>query len=80
LDKSGNLYGTVQYFNGVVFKIDPSGTKTDLYAFTGGSDGSGPVSNVILDSAGNIYGTAPYGGLSAGCGDMGCGVVFKIAP
>jgi uncharacterized repeat protein (TIGR03803 family) len=80
LDTSGNLYGTVQYFNGAVFKIDPSGTETELYVFTGGTDGSGPISNAILDSAGNIYGTAPYSGLGAGCGDLGCGVVFKIAP
>jgi len=44
-----------------------------LYNFTGGSDGANPQSNLTFDSAGNLYGTTPGGGL-------GYGVVFEISP
>lgn len=32
-------------------------TYTVLYSFTGGSDGASPMSRLVLDSAGNLYGT-----------------------
>jgi uncharacterized repeat protein (TIGR03803 family) len=54
-----------------------------LYTFTGGADGGGPQSGVVLDSAGNLYGTTNYGGTpepEIGCGGIGCGVVYKLAP
>ena len=81
-DSAGNLYGTTNgaYSDvggggtnnaGVVFKVDTSGHETVLYSFTGGADGSSP-NGVILDSAGNLYGTTTYGGAS------GAGVVFKV--
>jgi uncharacterized repeat protein (TIGR03803 family) len=76
LDATGNLYGTTELggaqFRGVVFKLDTVLTETPLYSFTGGSDGSEPTAGVILDSAGNIYGTTYYGGTA------GVGVVFKV--
>jgi uncharacterized repeat protein (TIGR03803 family) len=83
-DKAGNLYGTTQdggaYRWGTVFKLSPDGTETVLYSFTGGSDGGGPYAGVIIDAAGNLYGTTPYAGdLSCDYGD-GCGTVFKVAP
>jgi uncharacterized repeat protein (TIGR03803 family) len=65
-----------------VFKLDPaSGTETVLYSFTGGADGSNPSAGVLLDTAGNIYGTTDNGGLIP-CPDdpFGCGVVFKLDP
>lgn len=50
-------------------------TYTDLHDFAGGAnDGAGPGANVTLDDAGNIYGTADFGGAH------GDGVVFKLAP
>jgi uncharacterized repeat protein (TIGR03803 family) len=75
-DASGNLYGTT-YFGGtasagVVYKLDTSGNETVLYSFTGGTDGANPYAGVILDSAGDLFGTA-FGG-----GTAGCGVVFKV--
>ncbi len=81
-DSAGNLYGTT-YFGGptnagVVYKVTPSGQETVLYAFAGGADGSNPFAGVILDSAGNLYGTTLYGGLTSCTG--GCGVVYKVAP
>ena len=45
-----------------------------LYSFKGGSDGSSPISNLVADSAGNLYGTTSDGG--SGCA---CGVIFKLA-
>jgi uncharacterized repeat protein (TIGR03803 family) len=60
----------------VVFKLDTTGKLRVLHAFTGGSDGGNPDS-VVLDGAGNLYGTATTGGR---CRDQGCGVVFKITP
>lgn len=74
-DEAGNLYGTAisggTTGNGVVFKVDPSGTETVLYSFTGGTDGALPEAGLIRDIKGNLYGATAYGGL-------GCGVVFKL--
>lgn len=81
-DTAGNLYGTTYSGGksnaGVVYRLTPAGQESVLYAFTGGSDGGNPYASVILDSAGNVYGTALYGGLSNCTG--GCGVVYKVTP
>lgn len=56
-------------------------TYTVLYNFTGGTDGGAPMSTLILDSAGNLYGTTKNGGDPACIGNNGtCGVVFKLDP
>jgi uncharacterized repeat protein (TIGR03803 family) len=47
-------------------------TYSVMYSFTGGTDGAQPYSGVIRDVAGNLYGTARYGGTS------GFGIVFQI--
>ncbi len=83
MDKSGNLYGTTAYGgghdSGVLFKLAPNGAETVLYAFTGGSDGALPASALMRDHAGNLYGTALYGG-NAGCYfKQGCGTAFELA-
>src|SRR5271165_2979883 len=69
MDAAGNFYGTTfadgAYGLGSVFKLSPgpSGwTYTSLHDFTGGDDGANPVSNVLFDAAGNLYGTASAGG------------------
>jgi uncharacterized repeat protein (TIGR03803 family) len=87
-DANGNFYGTTVeggisgcFYGscGVVYKIDGSGQETVIYSFTGGADGGTPYDGVILDSSGNIYGTAGNGGINGnGCAGIGCGVVFKI--
>jgi uncharacterized repeat protein (TIGR03803 family) len=46
-----------------------------LYSFAGGSDGSKPESAVIMDAAGNFYGTTALGG-----SNCDCGTVYKLAP
>jgi len=90
MDSAGNLYGTTNadgaYNKGNVFKLTPSAngwTYTDLYDFTGGSDGGYPISNVVVDAQGNLYGTTAYGG-SGPCTSRyngnGCGTVWEITP
>lgn len=82
MNSSGNLYGTAYgagaYGLGSVFKLSPSEsgwTYTSLHDFTGGSDGANPVSGVVFDTQGNLYGTAAYGGST-----NGDGVVWEITP
>ena len=58
---------------GTVFKLS-NGKETVLHSFSG-PDGIYPQSSVVLDSAGNLYGTATNGGLG---GTHGPGTVFKI--
>jgi uncharacterized repeat protein (TIGR03803 family) len=53
---------------------------TILHNFTGGSDGSTPYAGLSMDRAGNLYGTAAYGGRRGGdCGENGnCGTVYTL--
>jgi len=50
-----------------------------LYAFTGGADGNDPQSKVIVDNAGNLFGTTNRGG-TGDCFSSGCGTVFELSP
>jgi uncharacterized repeat protein (TIGR03803 family) len=63
---AGNLYGTAHgggsFGKGIVFKVDPSGTETVLHGFTG-SYGADPEAGLIMDTAGNLYGTTPSAAL-----------------
>ena len=90
-DTAGNLYGTTSDSSycqstigcGNVFKLDPSGTVTVLHRFGGTSDGANPTGRLVLDSAGNLYGTTHTGGGTRCKGGpklivVGCGTVFKI--
>jgi len=76
-DSEGNLYGTTAGggdFNlGTVFKIDASGNESILYSFQAGDSVGGPVSNLILDPAGNLYGTSESGGRSS------AGSIFEVS-
>lgn len=86
VDVTGNLYGTTEAGGqgdcfgracGVVFELAPTtGGKwkqTVLYRFVGGNDGEIPSSGVVLDGAGNIYGTTQDGG-----GTCNCGTVYEL--
>ena len=61
MDGAGNLFGTTNAggtsFLGTVFKLAPDRTYNVLHSFTGGSDGAGPISSLIADASGNLYGT-----------------------
>jgi uncharacterized repeat protein (TIGR03803 family) len=87
-DSAGNLYGVTFRGGdsncdrgsscGVVFKVDANGKETVLHRFTGKADGAYPVGSLARDSAGNLYGTANYGGNLACDQGFGCGTVFRL--
>jgi uncharacterized repeat protein (TIGR03803 family) len=86
MDSAGNLFGTTQYAqqsDGTVFEIGANGTNTLLYAFGVGeagsaasSQGAGPIAGLILDNAGNLYGTTIFGGTNG----FYNGTVYKLSP
>lgn len=82
LAADGYLYGTADSGGandaGLVFKIDTAGNLTNLYTFTGGSDGSGPFGGLTQDAGGNFYGTTEFGGLKTCQLQLGCGTVFEL--
>ena len=75
-DAAGKLYGTTYKGgasgNGTVFKLAKSGKLTVLYSFKGASDGENPYDGVVLDPAGNLYGT------TFGAFGIDYGTVFKL--
>jgi uncharacterized repeat protein (TIGR03803 family) len=93
--RRGNLYGTtamgtsgvdqLEYEWGTVFELTPEAdgfwTERVVYAFKGETvDGYFPQAGLILDAAGNLYGTTMFGGgidYEDGRG-FGFGTVFKI--
>lgn len=81
-DKQGNFYGTTYIGGannfGTLFKLAPDGTETVLYSFCALSncaDGESPYPGLIMDKAGNLYGTTNRGGAN-----IYYGTVFKFAP
>jgi uncharacterized repeat protein (TIGR03803 family) len=50
-------------------------TYNVLHRFAGGQDGAYPMAGLVMDGAGNLYGTTSEG---SGCGGAGCGTVFKV--
>jgi uncharacterized repeat protein (TIGR03803 family) len=93
LDSKGNLFGTTFMRGdpvanvGVVYKLSrqPDGEwiYQVLHTFEGSSqkDGASPKAAPLVDSSGNIYGTAYQGGSNPHCTDgNGCGVIYKLSP
>jgi uncharacterized repeat protein (TIGR03803 family) len=77
-DLSGNLYGTTAFggadSGGTVFQVSRSGggwVGTEIYTFLGAYI---PAHGVIVDSAGNLYGTTIFGG------QFNAGLVFELEP
>jgi uncharacterized repeat protein (TIGR03803 family) len=85
IDANGNLFGTTSIGGdlslnsglgvGTVFEIaGPNYTTVNTLAmFHGSSDGESPNHGVLVDSAGNVYGTTTYGGTT------GNGTLFELA-
>jgi uncharacterized repeat protein (TIGR03803 family) len=83
-DPSGNLYGAASEVcgggGGTVFELTPSGgswTYSLVYSFTRDANctpGGGPEGTLVMDGAGNLYGTTVCGGAN----DLG--TVFKLTP
>ena len=82
-DAAGNLYGTTQQGTpnggGLVYKLTRSGNQwneTVLYNFT--DVHAEPDTGVVMDAAGNLYGTLTYSGIQS-C-TFGCGLVYELSP
>src|SRR6266851_8410752 len=81
-DAAGNLYGTTSAGGisshyaggaGTVFEITAAGTYSILHKFgSSPTDGEAPRGSLILDDAGNLYGTTIAGGA------YGKGTVFEL--
>jgi uncharacterized repeat protein (TIGR03803 family) len=80
IDANGNLYGTT--YNGgtstncpsgcgTIFKVDPTGAEVVLHSFDK-LDGRDVSTDLIMDSAANLYGTTTSGGAAD------YGTVFKL--
>ena len=82
MDAKGDLFGTAYQGGkdgqGTVFELKPpkkgetAWTFSLVHSFTGKDDGGAPWSTLILDNAGNLYGTASQGGTGV------VGVVFEF--
>jgi uncharacterized repeat protein (TIGR03803 family) len=77
MDGSGNLFGTTKAGgadgDGVIFELASGATATTtLYSFTNSTDGKEPLSSLILDSSGDLIGTAEQGGANSD------GTLFKL--
>ena len=85
----GTLYGTTEKGGangyGTAFKMTPPGKddatwpETVLYSFAGGSDGAYPLSGLVSDGFGALYGTTTYGGANCDVTSW-CGTVFLMLP
>ena len=85
-DGAGNLYGVTETTcgwdctPGTIFRVSPAGKETILHYFNE-EDGAVPSGTLVLDSEGNLYGEAEWGGNLSSCSPgeyRGCGVVFKL--
>jgi len=85
-DQAGNIYGTTDgggaNNEGTVFELTPSGggyTENIIHSFGSGTDGAAPEAGVVLDTAGNVYGSTTSGGTGTECSN-GCGTVYQLMP
>jgi uncharacterized repeat protein (TIGR03803 family) len=73
----GVFYGTTSTGgasgDGVIFKINSSGSQTVLHSFSGGTDGANPWGQLIRAKNGVLYGTTTGGGAT------GTGTVFQVS-
>jgi len=86
LDDAGKVYGNIgpgEYDNGAVTELVPGAggwTQSYLYSFcakSGCPDGAIPVSGVVFDGSGNLYGTTEYGGTGQ-LGGLGGGTAYQL--
>lgn len=78
-DAAGNLFCTTEYGgnsigDGTVFELKRDGTHSVIHAFDRTTEGFRPMSRVVFDDAGNLYGSTFF---SRGAGS---GAIFKLSP
>ena len=80
-DVTGHLFGTTSGGGsgfGTVFALTlvpgVGWERSILYRFTGGPDGAAPITDLMADATGNLYGTTSAGGPDGG------GTVFELSP
>ncbi len=84
-DNAGNLYGTTTFGGGgacqdgcgTAFKLTGSGsnwTESVIHTFSASGDGQQPWAGLILDQAGDLYGTTVQGGIYR------YGTVYQLTP
>jgi uncharacterized repeat protein (TIGR03803 family) len=92
-DHAGNLYGTTSQGGsiglGTIFELIPGANgqwkEKTIHSFTGyPNDGASPAAGLVMDGAGNFYGTTQKGGSSGNCTGgggqaLGCGTIFKLS-
>jgi uncharacterized repeat protein (TIGR03803 family) len=79
MDEAGNLYGNTccggPYNGGTAFEVTAGNWAFNLlYSLGAPGTGQGPEGSFVMDSSGNLYGTASSGGA------YGFGAVFKLSP
>jgi uncharacterized repeat protein (TIGR03803 family) len=95
MDRNGNLYSTTQGggvgAKGTVFELTPpattggSWTESVLWSFGKGKDGTLPLSSLVMDTTGHLYGTTFFGGTysdpnAAKGTPKGLGTAFELTP
>jgi len=78
MDESGNLYGVTwgggAYGYGVLYELSKKGKFIVLHSFNNSSsDGCYPYGSVLMDKAGDFYGT------TSGCGSYYYGTIWKVS-
>ncbi len=85
---NGDLYGTTSWTGldgttnrglGTVFRVSPGGALTTLARFTD-TNGNAPWGGLVMDGAGNLYGTTEQGGDLSLYGGSGYGTVLRLGP
>jgi uncharacterized repeat protein (TIGR03803 family) len=86
-DSQGNMYGTTENGGasglGTVWKYTSSAGLTQLFNFSGSSspsnNGDRPISPLLIDSQGNLYGSTYLGGNNFSGDGTGYGTLFKLS-
>jgi hypothetical protein len=88
VDSAGHIFGTTLRGGlgnsrcpscGTVYEITPNAggwNERRIFNFPGPDESVNPSSNLIMDSAGNLYGTTS--GRVSGCVFGGCGTAFEL--
>jgi uncharacterized repeat protein (TIGR03803 family) len=81
LGTDGNFYGMTKtggaHSQGNVFRMTPQGLLTNLYSFTGGTDGYFPIGQLALGTDGNFYGVTRRNTIK---NNSFYGTIFKVTP